>query len=252
MKIWIIGAGNLGQSFATKFIELWHDIALSYSGNPQTLEKLKKLNLHKNISTNEHISKNCDIVFLTIKPKNISSLYHLNFNSNTLLVSCIAGIKLEYLQKHLHDTIIRIMPSSPKTITSNQAICWIFPENEILSELVSQIWISTFYIDKEKSLHEFTAGVCIPAALIALKHENKDTHITSITHSKLLNDILSWAKRTIPSDLSVDEEYEYIYDLCTKWWVTERIVSSIREGFNLEDSIQRGILRSQEIEDEYC
>lgn len=123
-KIGFIGAGNMTRSLASSFVQKnIIDAGSIYVSNrtPGKLEKIKN-DLGVNIvSTNEELVDSCDIIFLSIKPKDIAeALNELNrsFTSDQVLISIAAGVSLSQIKKHVHQiqNIIRVMPNTPISI----------------------------------------------------------------------------------------------------------------------------------------
>lgn len=120
MKISIIGCGNIGMIYAKAFhkynIVSKEDLFLVEKNNQRkkALEK-EKWGRVGNINSKE-ISE-CDIILLAVKPQDFGSIQSELKNSlskKNILLSVMAGITINRLQKELnHKIILRAMPNSP-------------------------------------------------------------------------------------------------------------------------------------------
>lgn len=120
-KIGFIGVGNMGSAILKGVVKSVSP-ALVYIADANS-EKVCSLTneLHTNASDNFEIAKNCDLIFLGVKPQMMSSLLDeiapvlSERNGECTIVSMAAGIKTsfyeEYISKGAH--IIRIMPNLP-------------------------------------------------------------------------------------------------------------------------------------------
>jgi pyrroline-5-carboxylate reductase len=250
----IIGAGHLGLSLAKTFINNGYDktkILLSYNKNPKTFERIKKTKLSKNISSNKEICANSKIIFITIPPGKINTLSSLQFNPKSLLVSCMAGIEINKIEKILNHKVIRIMPSSPTTLEEEKGICAIYPQNKIISKILSTLKISIYNLPNESLFHVFTASVCLPATYLQLGIKNIKflNPLINLYKNKFpfFEKIIKWSYDITPKSLSTSEKNSYIKKMATKGGITEAIVTSIKKGLSLTQSLNNGIKRSKEI-----
>ncbi|MEM0139154.1 MAG: pyrroline-5-carboxylate reductase [Ferroplasma sp.] len=116
MKIGIIGAGTVGRSIAMG-IKSNFDISIS-SGSFEKLSAWNN-NRFKIFDNNVDNAKYADVILLAIKPgisKKIFDEIH-DYVAGKLVISFMAGVKLEIIQKSLEKSkIARAMPSIPMLI----------------------------------------------------------------------------------------------------------------------------------------
>ncbi|WP_144281192.1 pyrroline-5-carboxylate reductase [Chryseobacterium echinoideorum] len=121
MKIAIIGAGNMGLSFSKSFLkyelikpENLHLVTRNISKIPKIKEEFPK----SEISVCEEVKNlDADLIIIAVKPQDFSKVSeNLNFKlkENQMVLSIMAGIKIEKIQKSLnHPLVVRAMPNSP-------------------------------------------------------------------------------------------------------------------------------------------
>ena len=155
MKVSIIGAGTVGKSIA-EAINNDFDVSLS-SGSFEKL-KIWNNNRFKIFDNNMGNSGYGDVIILTVKPDNTDRvLNEIKDNvKNKMVISFMAGIKIEYIKKYLNDsTIVRAMPSISVLIKKSvTAYCYENIDNnslvnakKILSDMGTHIEINESYMD---------------------------------------------------------------------------------------------------------
>lgn len=116
-NIGIIGAGNIGLSLAKLLIKNGY-------GNQLILSDINKdlrfMNTGLWISDNNRLIKRSDVIFITVKPKQvkavINDINNMTNNHDKFIVSAAAGTSLKYIEKNLEPfdyPIVRIMPNLP-------------------------------------------------------------------------------------------------------------------------------------------
>jgi len=121
MKIAIIGAGNMGLSFSKSFLkyELIKPENLHLITRHQSkIQKISEEFPQSTISVFEEVNDlEADLVIIAVKPqdfKNIAENIHFKLKENQMILSIMAGIKIEKIQKLLHHPlVVRAMPNSP-------------------------------------------------------------------------------------------------------------------------------------------
>ncbi len=127
-KIGFIGCGNMGGTLAKAAAKTAHEIHLSdYSE-----EKLKAVTqeLNATASTNEEIAKNCDMIFLGVKPQVLGEVLEplkdifKTRNTPFTLVSMAAGVTLQSVCESAGGNFptIRIMPNTPANVGSGMIL----------------------------------------------------------------------------------------------------------------------------------
>ncbi|MFZ9802717.1 MAG: pyrroline-5-carboxylate reductase family protein, partial [Candidatus Nanopelagicales bacterium] len=122
MKIGFVGAGNMGQAILKGLIAsgLSNNDLLAVTKN---LESSKKISQEFKINASNDIKtiKDCDVIFLGVKPQNISEVLpeiKINLKNDALLISLAVGIKTESIEKIFDNKVkvIRAMPNTPALV----------------------------------------------------------------------------------------------------------------------------------------
>ncbi|WP_080780486.1 pyrroline-5-carboxylate reductase [Chryseobacterium phocaeense] len=121
MKIAILGAGNMGLSFSKSFLkyelikpEHLHLITRSQAKISKIAEDFPK----SKISTFEETKNlDADLIIVAVKPQDfqhVAQNFQFTLQENQMVLSIMAGIKIEKIQKLLnHPLVVRAMPNSP-------------------------------------------------------------------------------------------------------------------------------------------
>jgi pyrroline-5-carboxylate reductase len=100
----------------------------------------------------------------------------------------------------------------------------------------------------EEMMHVFTAGVCLPAAILGARGTDTNPEIGKIFQTyPHIAELYPWASSVIPAIGSDCEREMYIAGMSTKGGITEAIVSSIRSGAAFSRAFDAGIERSREM-----
>lgn len=259
LKIGIAGCGHLGLGLARTFIAHGIDkshLKLSHGGSPATLAAIREAGLGSCVSATDEVFSQSDIVFITLRPDSIGSLRGLVVNKRALHVSCVAGVECGTLEKIIGTTVIRLMPSSPQSIEAGTGIAALWPNNDTVSPVLSDLNVDTIILDDEKQLHFFTALVCLPAAYLqmetmGLSRQEPDAGVFSGYGFAQAGRVVMWAREHTPVHLSPGSIADYIFRMATKGGITETIVESIKNGGNLNTALLDGIERGEEIAAHY-
>ncbi len=114
MKLGFIGSGNMGQALMRAIATDASFEILACDTLKDNLDKIK--DIAKALDSNVELAKKSDIVFLCVKPQDISAvLDEINaFAQDKLIVSIAAGISLHLLeQRSPKSKFIRVMPNLP-------------------------------------------------------------------------------------------------------------------------------------------
>ncbi|MBN9312145.1 MAG: pyrroline-5-carboxylate reductase [Chryseobacterium sp. 39-10] len=121
MKVAVLGAGKMGMSFSQSFLKY----ELVKPGNLQLItrnrskvEEVSAMFPGALVSAfDESEIEQADLVIIAVKPQdfaNLASDTTLRFQENQMLLSIMAGIKIEQIQQLLHhQKVVRAMPNSP-------------------------------------------------------------------------------------------------------------------------------------------
>ncbi|SIS80596.1 pyrroline-5-carboxylate reductase [Chryseobacterium ureilyticum] len=121
MKIAILGAGNMGLSFSKSFLkyelikpENLHLITRSKSKISKIAEEFPK---SKTSTFDEVTELDADLIIIAVKPpdfQNVVQNIQFRLKENQMVLSIMAGINIEKIQKSLnHPLVVRAMPNSP-------------------------------------------------------------------------------------------------------------------------------------------
>jgi pyrroline-5-carboxylate reductase len=122
MKVGFIGCGNMGGALARAISKVLTTELYIYDYNEQKAEDFsKEINAQKSDSIT--IAKECDYIFLGVKPGVLPSVLEgiknaVSENTCGVLVSMAAGVKLERLEAIINYPIIRIMPNTPVAVSA--------------------------------------------------------------------------------------------------------------------------------------
>lgn len=140
MNIGFIGNGNMGGAIVNGIISQkiasYQDIIIS-DINEESLEKTAAKYGVKTTTDNTDVAKNSDMLFLAVKPnvlyKVIDEIKDF-VNSQTLIVSIVAGQSIEKIEKAFKKTIklVRVMPNTPAFV--GEAMSGISPNENASDE----------------------------------------------------------------------------------------------------------------------
>lgn len=124
MKVAILGAGNMGIAFSRSFLK--YELVKPYHlhmiiRGEKKVGKFKKEFPEVKISTfDEADVADADLIIVSVKPQDFQFVAeHLPFQlkENQLVLSIMAGVKIEKIQQALHhENVVRAMPNSPTLI----------------------------------------------------------------------------------------------------------------------------------------
>ncbi len=168
MKISVIGCGNMGLTYAKSFLQ-YHkankENLILVEKNQENFQRLQKLGIAKvTLGVNEEVL-NSDVIILGVKPQDLNTLspeLSGKIFKETLVISILAGIKVEKLKKVLaHNFVVRAMPNMPAQY--GMGITAYIPSAEVTIHQISTVenLLSTtgraFMIDNEDLMDGVTA-----------------------------------------------------------------------------------------------
>lgn len=131
MKIGFIGCGNMGGAIALSVSGADAEILLYDKNIEKALGTKEKIGKKAEISNVDDILRECDLVFLGVKPQVIGEVlqdigrrYEDQF-SLSCFVSMAAGVSLWQIQRELGQRqipVIRIMPNMPITVSEGMTV----------------------------------------------------------------------------------------------------------------------------------
>lgn len=254
LKIGIVGCGHLGQSIAQSLLKHGlekENLLISSRGSQKTLEKLEASGLLQNLTSNQTIFEQAGIVLITIRPQDILELKGMAVPEKTLLASCMAGVPIDLLQSVLGSHAYRMMFSGPDTIAQNNGVASMYPEQDNLKQLFRFMSLKYVKSADEKDLDVFTAGVCMPAALLKTDQIDVQQPLNTLkVEYPLFLELYHWANSVLPNFESDAEKKQYIDKMITKGGITEAIIRSLEKGDSFNAALLSGVKRTQEISNE--
>lgn len=121
INVGFIGAGNMGAALATAAAKA-EDVKIYVSDKDEEKVKTATEKMGAKASDNVTIAKECDYIFLAVKPNIISDVAKeirpfIENKANTTIISMAAGVSVAKLEEALGNAaIIRIMPNTPSAI----------------------------------------------------------------------------------------------------------------------------------------
>jgi pyrroline-5-carboxylate reductase len=115
MKIGVIGGGSLGSSLVNGFLRskvLKPEKILVSDSDEEKLRKLKKLGIQVT-SDNKRLVKECDTVFIAVKPDIVESVLKEvgELSEGRLFISLAAGVPTKFIEARTEARVIRAMPN---------------------------------------------------------------------------------------------------------------------------------------------
>ena len=251
--IGIIGCGHLGRAIALQLVSGGFPLdrlRVSRGKSDGSLQKILNAGLGPCLAGNEEICRDCSIIFICVRPQSLPELQPLTFSRNALVVSCMAGVSSPAIRRLLGVDAVRMMPSGPDSIIEGEGIAAIYPHNNALSQVLQGLGLRVFELSAEEQMHIFTAGICLPAALLASGEGEEAGEKACRSLSRQYSDfpeIFSWARDVLPHFEKEADKMAYIEKMATRGGITEAIVRSLAMGDDLTAALKNGIDRSREI-----
>lgn len=259
MKIAVLGAGKMGISFSKSFLK--YELI-----KPQNLHLItrKKEKIHKIseefpgavVSSFDEIQNlEADLVIIAVKPQDfqfVAENLPFQFNENQMLLSIMAGIKIEKIQNLFnHKKVVRAMPNSPTLLgmgitgyTSAEGIS--FTDLIQIERLLNSTGRSV-YLEDENLLDSVTA---LSGSGPAYFYYIVDAMIKAGTEMGIDENLSKlFVKQTMlgayhlinNSDKNLEE---LIKDVASKGGTTEAALKTFEEN-ELKNSIRKGILAAE-------
>ncbi len=121
-KIGFIGAGNMGGAIVGAIAKAGYAKSVYvFEPNREKAEALAN-EAHISLADREKISRECDIIFLAVKPQIVKTVaeeiapYIFARENKPTLVSMLAGVSAERVSELFGAPVIRIMPNTPVSV----------------------------------------------------------------------------------------------------------------------------------------
>ena len=265
MKIAVLGAGNMGISFSKSFLkyELIKPENLHLiTRKKEKIEKLSKEFPGSKVSCFDQLKEIvADLVIIAVKPQDfafVAENISFQFNENQMLLSIMAGIKIEKIQKLFsHQKVVRAMPNSPTLlgmgITGYTAAKGISFNDLMQIERFLNSTGRSVYLEDENLLDSVTA---LSGSGPAYFYYIVDAMIKAGTEMGIEENLAKlFVKQTMLGSYhlinnSEKNLEELINDVASKGGTTEAALKTFEQN-NLKETLRKGILaaekRSQEL-----
>ncbi|MCX7770310.1 MAG: pyrroline-5-carboxylate reductase [Proteobacteria bacterium] len=117
----IVGLGNMGQALLKGLIDSKIVERKDISGieKDKTKADIVAENFKVKVYDNFEVLKNSQVIIIAVKPQNIDEVLEKakKFTEKKLVISIVAGIKIDYIKKYLKNSkIVRCMPNTPALV----------------------------------------------------------------------------------------------------------------------------------------
>ncbi len=179
-KIAVIGFGNIAKAIITPLFDkklLNPKDVYCLVNTKKSLENIKKnykydINIFQANSKDSEIIWDCKVKLLSVKPQQLKNIIELENNNNNLLVSILAGVSLEKLNKRFpNHKCVRVVTNIPITIGKGlTGISWGDEITEDQMQLIRKLFenSSKIYEFPEDLLDIFLSVTSSGPAIIAL------------------------------------------------------------------------------------
>ena len=259
MKIAVLGAGNMGLSFSKSFLKYELIKPENLHLITRNKEKLKKISEQfpgSKVSAFEDVSEiEADLIIIAVKPQDFKFLAEnisVQFKENQMLLSIMAGIKIEKIQHLLnHKKVVRAMPNSPTLlgmgITGYTAAEGISFQDLMQIERFLNSTGRSVYLEDENLLDGVTA---LSGSGPAYFYYIVDAMIKAGTEMGIEENLAKlFVKQTMlgayhlinNSDINLEE---LINDVASKGGTTEAALNAFEKN-ELKETLRQGILAAE-------
>lgn len=168
MNILIVGAGNMGATYAKSFLAshfIKKEELIILEKSPSAYERLADLKLERLYTTPGDFIKEAEIIIMAVKPQDYPEVYPAiksYINPSQTILSIMAGVSLASLAETLDvPKLVRAMPNLPAQIGMGMTVFTCMPGISQKELLVVQNLLNTtgksLYVEEEKLLDSATA-----------------------------------------------------------------------------------------------
>ncbi|MBE6494160.1 MAG: hypothetical protein E7Z84_06100 [Methanosphaera stadtmanae] len=249
-NIGIIGAGNIGQALTCQLVNKnfpKNQIRISHNNSNATTEKLRRLSLENIVTNNQEIIEKSDIIIFSVKPQDFKKMPKFETNSKQKIISFMAGIEVENLiEKTNNEDIIRVIPTGPDTIINSSAIAGLYPNDNFTSQLLNFLDIQFYVVKNNYQMDLMTLVGCLPAVYCICDPTSEENMNAIVKIADDFPEFIDASLKTIPL-VPKENKGAFVKKVSTPGGVTEAIITSLREGNSLYDSLLKGIERNHEL-----
>ena len=259
MKITVLGAGKMGLSFSKSFLK--YDLIKPENLQLITRNEAKKSKIleefpHTKVYSFEEVQEiDSDLIIVAVKPQDFTFVVEnlpFKISENSIVLSIMAGISIEKIQKALHHNfVVRAMPNSPTLlgmgITGYTAAEGISFNQLMLIERLLNSTGRSVYLEDENLLDGVTA---LSGSGPAYFYYIVDAMIKAGTEMGIEENLSKlFVKQTMlgayhlinNSEKSLEE---LIKDVASKGGTTEAALKSFHED-DLKNTLKKGILAAE-------
>jgi pyrroline-5-carboxylate reductase len=257
--IGLFGAGHLGRAIAEGLLQAGlpeQNLAICHRGSKETDHALAAAGLAGLVKSCNWVVRESRMLFYLVRPQAYQAIKSFSLRNDCLFVSFLAGMPLRKLPVNVSDSQrVRIMTSAPDTLRKQNGIAAMHPaDNSLMRDMLQALGLRIVPLKEESDIHAFTAlGPCLPIVLTyweSAGHPIDDRELLETGKRYNLSDyepILQWTHSVRPRNLSPDERDRYLTQAATPGGVTDAILSAMKVGMSLPDSLRTGIERSQQL-----
>jgi pyrroline-5-carboxylate reductase len=142
-KVGCIGIGVMGSALMEAVIRVvGPDEVIMFDPDAAKADAFRRKTGCALAASNKEVAAGADFVFLAVKPQYLASVLDeiaSSITPDTVVVSMAAGVKIEFVKKHLdgHINVVRIMPNMPAAVGS--AMIAIAPDPSISAQNVDEV-----------------------------------------------------------------------------------------------------------------
>ncbi|MCE3013438.1 MAG: NAD(P)-binding domain-containing protein [Proteobacteria bacterium] len=248
MRILLWGTGSMSSALALGLNSQGFEFLL-YNPTRAKAEGLKRRLKNAELWQGQSF----DVVVLGFKPQKLSEVMEeltRILKPETLVLSLLAGVKLEKLQRHFGSRVIRLMPNL--AIAEGRGVClWSSPldkkDNAFWQVSLNALGFAPSVSEPELDLYTLHAG-CSPAYMYFLIHEMKELAQRAGGDPALAAKILTLSLQGALGQLTGEEDFKaLITQVASKGGVTEATLSHWQESGALSQGLEAGLKRIQQL-----
>lgn len=246
----IMGAGHLGSSLALAFLGRGlprEKLLLSTGGSLVSLARLQKAGLADRTTTNDDIAERCDIILIAARPQSALALRPIPFREGRLVVSLMAGVRMQTIAAIAGKEAARAMTSGSDSILSRMGIAAIHPADSRGAAVFEFLGLSILKLFNESLMDAFTAAVCLPAALAMQDISSEEELVALELKYPELTAVYRWVPGVLPHFADTIEREAYVQRMITPGGITDSIIQAINDGWRMREAFEYGMARAREI-----
>jgi len=258
MKILIAGCGNMGMTYARAFVNSHvvkkDELEILELDKPDILARLSKSGF-ANVKSDPACVADADLIILAVKPQDSANLMksmHRYVQSGQIVLSIMAGVKIESIQRELRLTkVIRAMPNLPAQIGMGMTAYCSSPAVSRFEQSAVQNLLATtgkaISVDREELLNAVTAISGSGPAYVYYFMQSMITSAVEMGLEYSAAELL--VKQTFTGAMHLYQQNslsceEWISKVSSKGGTTEAAIASFEKD-NLSSQINRGVAFAQ-------